>query len=121
MEYDKSEDLLKKAIKADPKFEEAYETLGKIYLDQKKTDLALWAYQKALEIDPMRIYSRLELSQVWFDKQEYDKCLETLQPIREIQAQNKQILTQVDQLYANATFSRHAVKNPVPFNPINAG
>lgn len=121
MEYDKAEDLLKKSIKADPKFAEAYETLGKIYLDQKKTDLALGAYEKALELDPMRIYSRLELSQVWFDKQEYEKCLQTLQPIREIQAQNKQILTQVDQLYANASFAKFAIKNPVPFNPINAG
>jgi outer membrane protein OmpA-like peptidoglycan-associated protein len=121
MEYDKSEDLLKKAIKIDPKFAEAYETLGKIYLDQNKTELALDAYEKALEIDPMRVYSRLELSQVWFDKQEYDKCLETLQPVREIQAQNKQILTQVDQLYANASFAKFAIKNPVPFNPINAG
>lgn len=121
MEYDKSEELLKKAIKADPKFAEAYETLGKVYLDQKKTDLALEAYEKALSIDPMRVYSRLELAQVWFDKGEYDKCLESLKPIRELQAQNKQILTQVDQLYANASFARVAVKNPVPFNPINAG
>lgn len=120
-ELDKAEDLIRKAIKADASYAEAHEMLGKVLYDKKKTADAKLSYQKALQLDPMRILSRLELAQIYFDEKDFDACIETLKPVKQLQEQNKQIMAEADQLFANAHFAKKAMENPVPFNPINLG
>lgn len=120
-EYEKSEALIRKAIKIDPDYAEAHEMLGKVLYDQKKIEDAEAAYLKALELDPMRILSRLELAQIYFDAKDFDACIETLKPVKQLQEQNKQIMAEADQLFANALFAKKAFQNPVSFDPINLG
>lgn len=120
-EFEKAEALIRKAIKADPEYAEAHEMLGKVLFDQKKTEEAKQAYKKAISLDPMRILSILELAQIYFDEKDYDNCIETLKPVKSLQEQNKQIMADADQLFANAHFAKKAVQNPVPFEPINLG
>jgi outer membrane protein OmpA-like peptidoglycan-associated protein len=120
-EYKKAEEYALKAIKINSKFTEAYEMLGKIYQEQKMFDKAIVAYSKAIELDPLRIYARIDLAQIYFDKRVYNDCLEILKPVKEMQGQNRQIMTDVDKLFANASFALTAINNPVPFNPVNLG
>lgn len=47
-----AEDMLRKAVKADPENVRAYFTLGKIYTGKKKYSRAIDAYQKAVALDP---------------------------------------------------------------------
>ncbi len=47
-----AEDMLRKAVKADPENVRAYFTLGKIYTGKKKYNRAIDAYQKAVALDP---------------------------------------------------------------------
>jgi tetratricopeptide (TPR) repeat protein len=50
-DYTEAEKNLKKAIELDPNMAAAYYNLGKLYDIQRRTDMALDAYQKAYELD----------------------------------------------------------------------
>ncbi len=120
-DYEKAKELVFKVIKLDPEMSDAYELLGRIYVAQKQDHKAISAYDKAILLDPMRIYSRLELAQIYFDSGLYDSCISKLEPVFKIAESEKQVVAEAGQLMANARFAREAVKNPVPFEPINMG
>ncbi len=58
--------LLEEAVKADPEFMEAYNSLGNRLLQLKRLPAAVQAFQKAIEIDPAdsKPYSNLAITQM---------------------------------------------------------
>lgn len=140
--FDKYDDVnalseLESAVKADPKFIEAYLLMGDLYGEKasKSKDMGMFkkdvvtvekaiaAYRKAVEIDPdffMKTYANLAVNEISIGKYEdakadieyYIKKSKDLSPVN---------LKRAEVLLASANFGIYAVKNPVPFNPVNMG
>ncbi len=119
---EKAEKLLQRIIKKDSVFIEAWLLLGDIYLDSKKTDDAILAYEKAIAIDPKffpgacQIVGDIEYSNGRFEKAiEYFKTFLSLENISE----RARIL--VEAKLEKAQFALHLFTHPVPFDPQNLG
>jgi len=52
--YSQAEEFYQKAIRQDPKFSDALSNLGNVYLAQKRTNLAIAAYQQAIDLNPSK-------------------------------------------------------------------
>lgn len=50
--YAQAEEFYRKAIQANDKFSEGFSNLGNVFLAQRKTDLAISAYQQAIHLSP---------------------------------------------------------------------
>ncbi len=121
-ENEKAEKLLKKIIKNDSVFIEAWLLLGDIYLDSKKTDDAIKAYQKAIAIDAgffpgaCMIVGNIDYSNGKFEKaiKNFIKflSLENISEQEKVLAENK---------LGKAQFALHLFTHPVLFDPQNLG
>jgi outer membrane protein OmpA-like peptidoglycan-associated protein len=115
-------DLLNKAISADPNFVEAYIMLAEVYSENKKLELAIETAKKALGINPdffPSLFYNLGNWEMYLGLYE-DAKLHAAQFLKYPKvAGNSRVLG--EKLLASASFSVWAVKNPVPFNPVNLG
>lgn len=110
------------ALEADPKFIEAYMLRANIYSDMKNHEQAILAYNEAIRLNPdffpnnyFSLAKSEYLSGHYGDaKIHYQKFL-TYPKIKANLAANAK------QMVENCAFAEQAVKNPVPFNPINMG
>jgi len=122
MDYTTAVILMQKAIKADDKFIEAYIVLAEIYIENGERKNAISAYKKTIDINPdffPGLYSslaQLEMMENEFRsaKLHLEKYLSynNLKPISISQAKRK---------LESCNFAINAIKNPVPFNPVNLG
>ncbi len=114
--------LMKKAIKYDDEFTEAHIVLAEIYIENGDTRNAIASYENVLKIDP-DFFPGLYFSLAQLQMRENDfetakKYLEkyltytNLKPISISQAKRK---------LESCNFAIEAIKNPVPFNPVNIG
>ncbi|NTW32835.1 MAG: OmpA family protein [Bacteroidetes bacterium] len=113
---------LDNAIKADEKFIEAYMLKGDIYTDLKKYELAITNYKKAIEIDPdffSNNYLTLAIAELSIGKyQDTKNDLEIYIKFKNINIINKK---RAEYMLKLADFGINAIKNPVPFKPVNIG
>jgi outer membrane protein OmpA-like peptidoglycan-associated protein len=139
--YDKYDDVnaleqLELAVKTDPKFIEAYLLMGDMFTeiavkskdmgmfkeDVTKVEKAIAAYRKAVEIDPdffMKTYLNLAANEISIGKYEDAKTdLEYYMNSKNLSPVNSK---RAEILLASAVFGIKAMKNPVPFNPVNLG
>lgn len=119
--WDCAEGNLKKAAAEDPKFIEPRIYLGEMYEQRNMPVEAMAVYREVLAIDPAYFppaalhLAELELGQGLYDEarkhfalaKQYDK-----DPHRRQRAARG---------IANADFAEHAMKQPVPFDPVNLG
>ncbi len=121
-DYDNAEKEIKKAIKHDDKFIEAYIWMSYIYEANKKPKEAIEAMTQAISINPDFFpNSYFTLANIEFSignyelaKEHYKKYLTYKNILEEFKlTTNKKLL--------NCDFAMNAIKNPVPFNPINLG
>jgi outer membrane protein OmpA-like peptidoglycan-associated protein/tetratricopeptide (TPR) repeat protein len=120
-EYDDALSKLNKALKKDPRYIEAYDLKGKIKQEQGDLETAKTVYQKILEIDPTYKYAHFELAEIYFDEGEYAQCENHLKGLSQVSMRDKVFYKQIQLLKRNTAFAKNAVKNPVPFKPINLG
>jgi len=114
--------LMKKAIKHDDEFTEAHIVLAEIYIENGDRKKAIASYRNVIKIDPdffPGLYfslAQLEMMENDFEsaKIHLEKYLsyKNLKPISISQAKRK---------LESCIFAIEAMKNPVPFNPINIG
>ncbi len=117
-----AEEEFRKAIKADEKFSEAWIVLGEVLADQERYSEALEAFSSAIKLGrtyyPEVLYfmGTLELKTGDYEKARYhfNEFLAT-QP-----ASPRRVAMAQRQL-ADCEFAIQAMKNPVPFNPVNLG
>ena len=110
------------ALKEDSKFVEAYMLRANIYSDMKNHDKAIEAYNEAIRLSPdffPNNYFSLAKSEYLAGrfgdaKIHYQKFL-SYPKIKASLASNAK------QMVENCAFAEQAVKNPVPFNPVNLG
>lgn len=117
-----AEQELRKALKSDERFSEAWIVLGEVLADQGRSAEALEAFESALKKGrtyyPEVLYfmGTLELKMGDYEKARYHfrefLASRPASPRREALAQRQ---------LADCEFAIQAIKNPVPFNPINMG
>ena len=124
-DYQSAEKEIKKAIKADASFTEAYMVLGDIYADQKKNDEAIDAYHKAIDISQFTkpslyfIYANFLIKAGKYElaKESYNTYLE----LNKNKRLDAEIMNSIEKNLANCDFAIKAYNNPVPFVPVNMG
>ncbi len=114
--------LMKKAIKYDDEFTEAHIVLAEIYIENGDRRNAIASYENVMKIDPdffPGLYfslARLQMMENEFEtaKKHLEKYLTytNLKPISISQAKRK---------LESCEFAIEAIKNPVPFEPVNIG
>ncbi len=132
--YENGEYLLKKenikeakvsflsAIEEDPEFYEAHMLMGEIYEHEENDSAAVVAYRKAIEIDQDRypptyfILADLEYKNGW-----YDSALVHFKKYLRYEGTYGKNQIKAEKYLANCEFAIEAIKNPVPFQPVNLG
>ena len=132
--YENGEYLLKKenlkeakvsflsAIEEDPEFFEAHMLMGEIYEHEENDSAAVVAYRKAIEIDQDRypptyfILADLEYKNGW-----YDSALVHFKKYLRYEGTHGKNQIKAEKYLANCEFAIEAIKNPVPFQPVNLG
>lgn len=119
---DKALESITDALKADPAFVEAYMLRANIYEDQKDYDAAIKAYKEAIaagpDYFPNNYYS---LAKSEFRKGYYSDAKIHYEKFLSFPKTNAGLQSQAKQMLLNCSFAEQAVKNPVPFNPVNMG
>jgi len=120
-----AEKEIKKAIKADPKFTEAYMVLGDIYADQKKNNDAIEAYHKAIEVAQLGKPSLYFIYANFLVKAgKYEQAKESYLIYLDLYKDKKldhEIYSSIEKNISICDFAANAIKNPVPFVPVNMG
>lgn len=113
---------LTSALERDPNFVEAYTLMGYIYVDMKQKEEALSAFESALQINP-RFSSNTVffVGQLLFEKGEYQKSEKAYQEFLKFPVADPKLRADAELKLDDLSFALEAIKNPVPFNPINLG
>jgi outer membrane protein OmpA-like peptidoglycan-associated protein/Tol biopolymer transport system component len=112
---------LNKAIKSDIKFIDAYLLRGYIYQDQKEFELCIEDFKKVLELNPKLDIAYYNIAQVQIKAEKYDEAIENLNHYLKQKDISPITKKKAEKALANASFSKNAILNPVPFKPINLG
>lgn len=110
-----------KAIKEDDKFIEAHQLLGQMYLDFQKSEDAIIALKKVIELDPKfsnNTFYMLAKAEMSIGK--YSDAEPHLQAFLSGKM-NPALKADAEKLLERSRFCDKMIKSPVPFNPINLG
>tara|TARA_R110002049_G_C9158430_1_gene560800 strand:+ start:90 stop:2054 length:1965 start_codon:yes stop_codon:yes gene_type:complete len=122
--YQLSESIssLKEALDRDPNFVEAYTLMGYVYIDLKDKDKALSAFESALSVNP-RFSSNTVffVGQLQLELGEYQKAERALQEFMKFPVADTKLRAEAQNKLDGLAFALEAIKQPVPFNPINLG
>jgi outer membrane protein OmpA-like peptidoglycan-associated protein/tetratricopeptide (TPR) repeat protein len=113
-----------KAIAKDPLFIDAYILKADFATRCGQTDVAIQAYRKAIEIDPnvsSTGYVYYDLAVLEWSAGEYAAALEHGKKFMTFKSANPESIEETKWLIVNCEFAIEAIKNPVPFNPVNVG
>lgn len=120
--FDAAEENFKEAVRLDPEFLEAHMMLGELYLKQKKYAEASSSYNEAIKIDSLfyrPVFFSLATAEMMSG--DYSRALTHFKIYLEqngVSEKNKAIAIKN---LRNCEFAIDALKNPVIFNPENAG
>ena len=118
----KALETLDEAISADGKFIEAFMLKANIYTDLLEHEKAISAYKKAIAINPdffpNNFYS-LGREEYIFGK--YEDAKAHLEKFITYPKVKGSLLWKAKHLIENADYANQAVRNPVPFSPVNMG
>ena len=112
---------IEKALKQDENFLEAYILRGYVYFDKKEFDLCIADFSRVLEVNPKMIIAYYNIAQAEVEADRYDDAINHLNKFLNQKDISPIAKRKAEHLLSVATFSSEAVKNPVPFNPINLG
>jgi len=71
----KALEYLNKAISLDPKYGDAYNNRGLVWLDKGDYDRAMADYTKAIELDPRDSTAYDNRGNIWYDKGDYNRAI----------------------------------------------
>jgi outer membrane protein OmpA-like peptidoglycan-associated protein len=119
---DEAIEFLQKAIKIDNNFVEAHMFLAEVYGENKKYQNALDEAKIATGISPDFFKSAYYSMGFWCLKlQQYDEAEQHLNHYLSYKGISAEAKSNATLGLKSAQFARKAIKNPVPFNPINMG
>ncbi len=108
-QYQQALAKLSAVVKADYTFSPAYWTMGEIYYDLNKLNLAAKNYRQALQYDPQMIDAALQLTRIYIKHQEYHEAKEQLTDVLSLEPQQAlalELLEQCKQEAAGYHFKR---------------
>lgn len=120
MEYEKAIELLEKALNKDENFKDAWSFKGDIYQKLRQYDQALEAYSRVLALQPDDVIAIIETGKIHIHLHQYDESLKFLRQL-ENRRDLQNLQNEFDLLLQTAEFGAVAIKNPVPFVPVNMG
>ncbi len=124
-EYKKNEDaysFLLKATKEDENFFDAHMLLADVCNDLKKSSEAIEHYKKAISIQPDKFPPLYyNLAGVEMEMEDYVDAQVQLKKFLSYPKVNPEMRSKGTLRLASAQFAENAIKNPVPFNPVNMG
>lgn len=120
--YAEGYELMDKAIKSDKNFIEAYLVLAEMKTEQKLNKEAIRLYYQAQQIKsdffPTMYYNLSKLEMIENDFESAKRNLEKFVSLKNISAVKRD---DANRLLKSCEFAINAVKNPVPFTPVNMG
>lgn len=114
--------FLQKAIKEDSSCIDSWQMLGEVYFTMEQYKQSKPCFQTVLRLNPTyktKTYYLLSVSS--WNTEDYDECISNGTKFIQSKDPYSAWVVDVKRLMANSLFSRKALKNPVPFNPINLG
>ena len=113
-----AEKSLRKALKADDQFIEAWFMLAQIYLDNNEIEKAAEYYLNGLAVDPEGYANGyLKVAEMKFSIGKYTEAKEQLEIWEKYPLNDKTSKGQAEKLERNLDFAIKAVRNPVQFSP----
>lgn len=121
-DYSSAKSKIEKALEADNQFIEAFLLLAELSMETNQTDDAIYAYEKALNIDSLFFAnSNLTLANLYLEKEDFESAMKLLDWFLNQEQITGVLNTRAKELYDIAVFRNQVVKNPVQFDIINAG
>jgi outer membrane protein OmpA-like peptidoglycan-associated protein/tetratricopeptide (TPR) repeat protein len=117
-------DILNKCLLKDPNFWEAYLLRAEFHLNLREKSEAITDYENALRINPEHSRTGMtffQLGDLYLDRGDYAKSLQYIRRFLKNPNANSDYLKLGKLIYESALFSVDAIKNPVSYEPINAG
>lgn len=113
---------LNDALEKESNFVEAYTLMGYVYVDSKNNEGALQSFKKALQINPDFAASTLYfVGQLELERGEYVAAEKYFQQFMKSPVADPKMRNDAFEKIDGLNFAMEAIKNPVPFNPINLG
>jgi tetratricopeptide (TPR) repeat protein len=97
--YTKARDYFEAAVAANPKYESAWNNLGRAYLNLGLLAKAASAFEKAIEINPKEAYAYNNLGLVYRRQGAYDKAIESFKKEIEVRPDDEFSHSNLGQLY----------------------
>lgn len=118
--YPEAIDVLKDAIKANPKDARPYSQLAVIYARYlKKTDQAVDYANQAIRIDPKNIDAYQRLCEIEVLSGQEKKAIQSLDRALQVQTSDAGFWSQLGKLYASLVFKADAEPNPADIKRVN--
>ncbi len=120
--FDEAIQQLELAVKADPKFQQAYIQLGDIYKRLKNYSIAKEKYQKAISsaLTEARIY--YVLAECELLSGDYLAAKNNFLIFKDkFTGENKEFISKTNKYILDCDFATQAIQNPVKYEPINMG
>lgn len=123
-DYKRAIELCNKAIDKDPNFIEAYLMKSDYATSIGDYETAIESLNKTIQINPN--YSRTgyvyaDLANLEWKTAKYKDALVHAKHYKTIPGANKDVFKKIDWLILNCEFAVNAIKNPLPFDPVNLG
>ncbi|UYQ93519.1 OmpA family protein [Chitinophaga horti] len=118
-QYKQAISLLESALKAQPKFVDAYGQLGLTYVEMRQYQLAITTFDKLKQLDPEAIRpARIAYAKALAGLTRYEEALAAM---NEYMATARTPSQTAIRLKGNYEFAVKAKQNPAPFEPRNLG
>jgi tetratricopeptide (TPR) repeat protein len=109
-DYAKAKALLKKAIAINPRFIDAYNDLGRIYLKEGKTDEALNIFQNLARSNPLYTGIRVNLGEALLNKGRFEEALAELKKGLKLGGESKELYNNIAYIYLKLDETEKAIK-----------
>jgi tetratricopeptide (TPR) repeat protein len=97
--YNKAREYFEAAVAANPKYESAWNNLGRSYLNLGLLDKAASSFEKAIEINPNEAYAYNNLGLVYRRQRAYEKAIESFKKQIEVHPDDEYAHSNLGQLY----------------------
>jgi len=121
-DYEAAKTTFKEAIRIDPNFAEALQSLGDILKIQKNYPEAIGYYKQVVKLNPPFIAKTyFNIGEAYFNKMDYASSIEYFELYKKSKALSEDRLKIVNHYLDNANFGKASMESPHPFKPINLG
>ena len=120
--HDKAIEFLESALKYDPDFTDAFILKASVYEEMHQYEQAIVAYRQSILISPDYFpNSYYTLAKIEFRIAQYDSASVHFKKFLTYKDTRPELAQRAKQYLRNCEFASKAIKNPVPFSPVNMG